>query len=284
MSARRKHRARGHSAGSKSMNNALTKTERLAFRDVTDIQRSSSAGYEISEIDLTIGSFSATSRVRALAQFYEYWRFKKLNIRAFCDLTGVLEYEATPGGIACGVAHGVGFIPSAGADFKTAVSFNDLMQYPNAEMAAGAQALRLSMGPSALFQSTPTKWYHTTNQGSPPAADLSAGVITYMTRFGAAPGGGVSYSYIVLEGELEFKASLIGTASMSVAPPNRLPIGEPERSVDYPSETLRRSRTQTPDASARFDVEKKGAPREIARDEVYALKKRPTYGSLPDVV
>lgn len=276
MSSRRRER-RGpkgpRSATNMSMKNLLTKTERLAFRDVTTIQRSATVGYEISEIDLTIASFSATSRVRALAQFYEFFRFKKLDVKAICDVTGIMDYETSTGGVAAGVSHGLGFIPSAAADFKTATSYDDLMQYPNADLATGSQTLRLTMSPSQLYQSTPTKWYHTTNQGSPPSADLSAGVVSYITRFGSAPDGGISYSYVVLEGVIEFKASLIGTASLSTQLPSLYGIGEQvDRSEDDLSETQETSSVKNmPNSRAGSTLEKR-APAAKSRGKGIALK------------
>jgi hypothetical protein len=209
---KKSHQLRHRRAAGPASTNFMNKTEKLYFTDVTDIPRSTSAGYEISEINLAISSFAAGSRVAALAPFYEYFRISKLDVEAFAGWHPC-STQTTAAMTNMDCSTGLGFIPSSNVDFGAVSSFNDLMQFPDATMGICGSKLRLRLGPRQLYGATPVKWFHTTVTGTPPLADSSVGTITWVTRMS----NGINTaprSYVVVKGVMEFKGSLIGSASV----------------------------------------------------------------------
>lgn len=203
----RRSRGQSHRPRLSLGQSALVRTVTVPFRDVTTVLRTSSAGYEISTINLNIASFTSGSRVRTFAGLYEFFRFKDLSVRTMCDASGVPTSTATATNF-IGLAHGVGFVPSAAADLTSPVTFSDLMNMPNATMGPASKVLGLKMGPRALYQSSPTKWYHTSTTGTPPVADSSVGTIVYITRSSNMTSVQSMNSYIELTGVVEYKAPL----------------------------------------------------------------------------
>jgi len=181
---------------------------------VTAITRTTSAGYEISEIDLKISSFTSNTKIAVIAPLYEYFRFTQLNVECFMD--GLATFNVGQG--FTGMAFGVGFIPSDNADYGTANSFDDLMQFPNSKITTSGKVIRLKIPAKDLYGSTPVKWYHTATTGTPPIADSSVGTVTYITRAVGAQSLSSIASYITLRGEVEFKAPLIGGAAVGKPP------------------------------------------------------------------
>jgi hypothetical protein len=114
-----------------------------------------------------------------------------------------------------GLAHGVGFIPSASADFSSPSNFTDLAQFPNFKMNPSQLPVSIQMASGGLYGSTPVKWYHTSSTGTPPTADSSAGTIVYATRSATAQGGQTTYSYVEVDGLLEFRSPVQGGASFT---------------------------------------------------------------------
>jgi hypothetical protein len=107
-----------------------------------------------------------------------------------------------------GLAHAVGFIPSSSSDFTPPSDFNEVMQFPNAVLRPAQHEMKISMSPSQLYGSSPTKWYHTTTTGTPPVADSSAGAIVYATRSAFGQAAQSTYSYVTISGVLELKAPI----------------------------------------------------------------------------
>jgi hypothetical protein len=186
---------------------SMTSTVRIPFRDVTEVQRTTSNGYEISTINLSIPNFASNSRVRTVAALYEYFRISKLKVKCISDTSAVNIFSGASNFLV-GYSHGVGFIPSASSDFTTPTSYDGLLQLPEAKMAPSNHVLTLNVGAKNLYGATPTKWYHTATTGTPPTADSSAGTVVYVTRSSTAQGSLQTYSYVDLEGVVEFKAPL----------------------------------------------------------------------------
>ena len=211
---------RSRRVGLSNTKSVMAKTVVVPFTDITTIQRTASLGYEISEIELKIASFGASSRVRVMAGLYEYFRFRKLSVEAITDTamaTVVVVADAKQ--YFPGYAHGLGFEPSAAADFTAVTSFDDLMQLPKSTMGPCHQRLRLSLSRANMQGSNPVKWFHTATTGTPPVADSVAGTLTYVSRTPAACSSQGTYSYIIIRGEVEFTAPLASGAAELTQPP-----------------------------------------------------------------
>ncbi len=205
--------------------NFLSQTVILPFRTTSSKTRKDASGYEWTELDLTIANF-VSDRVAALAPFYEFWRIKRLRVSAFSSGSSIggtpIASSNSTGFVNCGMAHGIGFLPSASADFGAMTTFDDLNQLPDMEYGPIHERLTLHLGPAQLYRSQPLKWFHTKNTGSIPAEDLSCGSITYVTyrEVGSPSGTNSPTEFVQLTGEIELKAPLEDSLSASYVRPS----------------------------------------------------------------
>jgi len=194
----------------------MTQTVDVPFRDVTTINRTATSGLEISTISLTIANFAAGSRPRVIGALYDYWRFKKLNIRVMYDTgSGPLNNSGTS---TFGMIHAVGFVPSDVNNISSPSNLSDLMNLPDAEMAIVYKELLLRLNQSSMQGSNPVKWFQTANTGTPPTTEVSPGTLYHMTRTSATQISALTNTYIELSGILQFKAPLpTGSTFLSTA-------------------------------------------------------------------
>lgn len=159
-------------------------------------------------LQVVLVPFSFT-RALALADNFQYYRFKKVKVTVLPSMVGTSYSAAIPQSVA------VGYEPGPAPDTPPA-SQNDVMNLSRSVFHGRGQTVNshLNLGSNDLLADSPIKWYKTI-AGTPDAQWEQQGVVYFF----AAANTGTSVSFDVLyDYEIEFQGLMVASSTPAVVP------------------------------------------------------------------
>jgi hypothetical protein len=226
---------------------------KIPYRIVQTVDSPVVAAYATGSVNLMPASLGP--RAVAMQSIYSKFRLNSLRVRYFTD-TNLVPVEisgatATP----IGGMIGVGYSNLPLGDQTTPASFTDLSQLNVYDFCSSSREARITV-PTQTLRSIPYLWLRTSDTGSPPPDEISAGTIFLVVRSDSSLAAAYK-TWFVIEGELEFTGQISSADVLGSYPDVELktvvfPISQPRLENEYVSLDRPRVEGDVPSSSREF--------------------------------
>jgi hypothetical protein len=174
----------------------MNSNAKVPFKFVTTFNASSS-GFTLSSLDLQLPNMGG--RLAAMAALFKKWRLTHLRVKGITD--GIPTVAISAG--AAGISFASGYYGSPLSNVTaTPSTLAEIMTFMYSDL--GHSTLRYSVPRSTLHEASNSEWLPTSNAGSVPNIDLSAGCIFSGMQIGQTLATGSVRIYIIYSGIAEF--------------------------------------------------------------------------------